>query len=934
MRLNTTLIVLIVLVTSLSLAAQKNTRKYNRLVENAKAAELKEDYETSILNYSNARRFKPQQNNFLDERIKVNVSTLKYKISTAEKKTVQIQNTLDETLLELKKVQQLKNINHQLAKTNANTSQALYLAEEDLALALNMGFENYQMFPTAPQSTQTLHQLTSQKNHCRQAFGTTNTITHFVLSADNDLIAVASKFGRLELRQINGALYQTLRSSGAMIKTLAFSPDGSLIAASDAEGVVSIWSQEGTLLATQRETHTLQSIAFLPHQKSILLVNRFGKAYLRDTTGVFQRSLGNEVTASTIATAEEAIFLARPKGKIDVYNGQGIFQKRLFVNHPITQLKVKDELLFLSTPTGSTMLYNQQGNLLLKIPMEEVKQIAFAQDYLVTTNNVGLTQIWDQQGQLLQTLKPQRESNINLVSTTNGHSIWLGGNFQPLEQCTTLNGLLEESKYSTQQLLNAGFRPSWEMIKDLGNTEEAATILQNLYQQQDWELMTRFYETMPATQQQEPAHLLQYYIANDFLGLEQSKFLANIKNPDANLLLAKYFYQKEDWENAEAAYAKVIMDKTNRTPTTVLHWYESSQHLDKKVNLEILQEYGGTNYWKAYGRYFAQQQDWKSAQIFYDTLINSQVVLAPATIIEWYQVHEALGTSNFDYLLQYPNPTHQNYFANYFLQKQDWKKAQQLFEQQLKTHATAQNYLGIYASKKGMGEDDMEHLLHTDSMSHWQVFGDYLVNHNEPERAKIFYEKLLKTEDTPFYRDQIVELDKDLKLYTFSQYFLSHEPQKLRDYISYFYQRGKTKPDGQRVKDYQKAAIISEKLVELDKSNNNKQRLAYFYNLLAWEKMFVGDFEASASYSSQEKEIKAQQKYYRRILPASTLLQGNYKKARKMYRKFHKKRPVATISKNKLKTIYLEDLESFRTSGLVKNKVVEEVKMVEDYLQK
>lgn len=931
MRTYTTILISALLLVSTHVWAQKNLRKYNRLVKEAGIATEKEDYQTSILNYSRARIFQPRQSNFLDERIKTNISTLEYQRNTAEQQVEKAEKDLGIALQDLENSRQFAAQTSDLAKANANAAQALFLGEESPDLALALAYQNYQTYPDAPQSAIVLQRLLDQQSQCIQSFTSQNIITNFALNNDNSLMAIASNFGKLELRYKDGMLFKTLRSTGDIIKALTFSSDGNLLAVADISGVWSVWSKDGELVATHRNTVTTEQLFFI--NNNLLIINRLGNAAIYDLDGVLQRKLGEKVVAVTLSDDGKYIYIARKAKHVDVYKSNGMYEKSIYLDRSIHSIKLKNDLLFLSTLEGKAELWNLDGEWVRSLSTEWVHTVDFLDDYLLTASKNGEVKLWDQQGRLLQNIHPPAEHQLMIKTTHKNPSIYMSGQQPIIEQCETLINLVKTPSFTPTQLIVAGFNPNAVMLEEITDEIVLEEIFNALYQQQNWELLCSTYERLSKTIQDQPEHLLRFYIANQQLQVSQLERVQASTDPRVANLFAAYFYEKQEWNNAHMMYQKVLENELTRTPQAVLRWFESGTQLSDSLQVSALNDYGGAKYWKAYGRYFAQQEDWETARVYYDTLVASQAMLSPITIMEWYQVNERLEGGDFDYLLQYNNDGHSRYFANFFLQEQDYDKAVKLYRKLAQKNPNSENLLGVYASSRGLGEENISILTGVDSTADLQAFGDYFVNQNEPEQAKIFYKKLLEKQDIPLYRDQLERLEADMGTYSFRQYFLPRDAEKLKEYSSYFYQKGKQKADGQRVEDYQKAAIISEQLLDMEKTQSNRQRLAYFYNLLAWEHLFVSDFTGSAGYSLQEKEVKARQKYYRRILPASTLLAGDFKKSKKYYRKFHKQKAVTGLPNQRLKKVYLLDLETFKERDLVKESVANDLVQIEDWLE-
>jgi WD40 repeat protein len=107
-----------------------------------------------------------------------------------------------------------------------------------------------------------------------------NTETHYSanemdLTKDGEIIASKDEGGTFELRNINGSLLKTIKSSNiSPIWSMKFSPDGKIIAIGGAnfnQGV-ELWNIDGTLLTTLvTEVKVVRSVEFSPDGKTIAI---------------------------------------------------------------------------------------------------------------------------------------------------------------------------------------------------------------------------------------------------------------------------------------------------------------------------------------------------------------------------------------------------------------------------------------------------------------------------------------------------------------------------------------------------------------------------------------------------------------------------------------------------------------------------------------
>jgi WD40 repeat protein len=77
-----------------------------------------------------------------------------------------------------------------------------------------------------------------------------------------------------------GAKGQPLRQHRKTITTLAWSPDGRLLASGDRAGQLCLWNAQGALIFTQNLGHELSAIAWRPDSQSLAVADTHGQLQL------------------------------------------------------------------------------------------------------------------------------------------------------------------------------------------------------------------------------------------------------------------------------------------------------------------------------------------------------------------------------------------------------------------------------------------------------------------------------------------------------------------------------------------------------------------------------------------------------------------------------------------------------------------------------
>jgi len=137
--------------------------------------------------------------------------------------------------------------------------------------------------------------------------GSANSIA---FSPDGKIIATATLDGNVRLSELNGKEIATLRGHQAAVTSVAFSPDGKTIATASADGTIKLWSTEGKEIATLKgHSNAVTSVTFSPNGKFIV------SASDDRTVKLWNTSTGKEIKTLTGATDSVTTVAVSPDGK-------------------------------------------------------------------------------------------------------------------------------------------------------------------------------------------------------------------------------------------------------------------------------------------------------------------------------------------------------------------------------------------------------------------------------------------------------------------------------------------------------------------------------------------------------------------------------------------------------------------------------------------
>lgn len=152
-------------------------------------------------------------------------------------------------------------------------------------------------------------------------------------SPDGEIIASGSDDGTLKLWKQNGTLIKTLIHGGTVF-SVAFSPDGEIIASSSDDETVKLWKRDGTLLKTiaQGNWNWTYSLNFSPDGQTIAAGGNDGKIKLWKRDGTLLKTLSGHrgsVYSVNFSPDGKTIASGDNKGQINFWKRDGTLLKTL-----------------------------------------------------------------------------------------------------------------------------------------------------------------------------------------------------------------------------------------------------------------------------------------------------------------------------------------------------------------------------------------------------------------------------------------------------------------------------------------------------------------------------------------------------------------------------------------------------------------------------
>jgi WD40 repeat protein len=302
-------------------------------------------------------------------------------------------------------------------------------------------------------------------------------------SPDGGLIASAGAEGTVKLwRAADGALLRTLTGHDGDVNGVAFSPNGSLVASAGSDGTVRVWrTQDGRLLHTLTHGGGIAlSVAFAPNGQLLASGSEDGRVKLwRVSTGALERTIpAHDLWVSSVAFSPDGSLLASASadGTVKLWqvaNGQpvgDIQAHALWVTH--IAFSLDGQLLASAGEDGTVKLWRVSDRQLVRTlsysPDAPAFSVAFSSDgsQVAAGGGANYIRVWRvSDGTLQRTLTGHTAQVVSVVFVPNSPLLVSGGADSAIRVWRVDTGaLLRTLTGHTAQVASVAFSPDGSLL--------------------------------------------------------------------------------------------------------------------------------------------------------------------------------------------------------------------------------------------------------------------------------------------------------------------------------------------------------------------------------------------------------------------------------------------------------------------------------------
>ena len=209
------------------------------------------------------------------------------------------------------------------------------------------------------------------------------------------------------------------------------------------------------------------------------------------------------------------------------------------------------------------------------------------------------------------------------------------------------------------------------------------------------------------------------------------------------------------------------------------------------------------------------------------------------------------------------------------------------------------------------------------SSSAWELleYADSFYNQEKWQEAAQFFEKAEQSEHTPHSVFQLYTIaEKTNQPFDFQRILNSEKVEELAEYASYFTEYAQTKDRSQCVPEYQKAALIYEKILLKIQSRGQAtdfvlQTISGCYSNLGYYQLFIPDAKAAETSIRRAIELDPGNKFAYANLAPALLLQGRIEEAKAEYQKWAA-RDFGEQNLPAYRDAFLEDLNALEEANI------------------
>jgi WD40 repeat protein len=317
-----------------------------------------------------------------------------------------------------------------------------------------------------------VRQLIVQSYSARQSEGFLNFVWSVAFSPDGQLIATGSNDG-VRLWNKQGQIVGKSKRHTGDVTSVAFSPNGQLIATGSKDGIAILWDNQGKFIrGLKGHQNNVWSVAFSPDGQFIATGSSDGTTRLWDNQGDFIQELEGhqgDITSVTFSPIRQLLATGSTDGTVRLWDKQRGTSKELKAHkYDVTSIVFSPDGQMLATDSweegGNSLLWDKQGNFIKKL---EGTNVTFSPDeQLIVTGSAynPTVRLWNRQGNLINEFQGHQKWISSVTFSPDGQLIATGSGDGIARLWNKQGHLIQELKGHQDAVTSVTFSPDGQFI--------------------------------------------------------------------------------------------------------------------------------------------------------------------------------------------------------------------------------------------------------------------------------------------------------------------------------------------------------------------------------------------------------------------------------------------------------------------------------------
>jgi WD40 repeat protein len=243
-----------------------------------------------------------------------------------------------------------------------------------------------------------------------------NWVNSLAWSPDGKMLASASSDKTIKLWSSDGKALSTLKGHSDTVNSVAWSPDGKMLASASNDKTIKLWSNDGKQLFTLKGSNWINSLAWSVDGKTLASASFDNIIQLWNIKGTELRTLNHKGGVNSVAWNPDGKTLASasPGETIKLSSNDG-----------------KEISTLTGSPGETIKLWSKDGKALstLKGHSDGVNSVAWSPDgkMLASASNDKTIKLWSQDGKELSTFKGHNAEVTSVAWSRDGKTLTSGG---------------------------------------------------------------------------------------------------------------------------------------------------------------------------------------------------------------------------------------------------------------------------------------------------------------------------------------------------------------------------------------------------------------------------------------------------------------------------------------------------------------------------